>query len=115
MKARLPKGAGGSPGNMNSMLKQAQKMQAEMTTLQEELEEREYSASSGNGMVEAVVTGKHQVKSLKINPEIIDPEDVEMIEDLVTVAVNEAMRVADETAEQEMNGITGGMNIPGMF
>lgn len=114
MKARLPKGYGGGPGNMNAMLKQAQEMQANMTTLQEDLAEREYEATAG-GMVTATVTGNHRVKSIKINPEAIDPDDGEMLEDLVTVAVNEAMQKADDEAESEMNAITGGMNIPGMF
>lgn len=114
MKARLPKGVGGGPGNMNSMLKQAQKMQADMEALQAELDEREYSAASGGGMVEVTVTGKHQIKSLKINPDAIDPEDSEMLEDMIAVAVNEAMRTADETAEKEMSSVTGGMNFPGL-
>ncbi len=114
MKARLPKGVGGGPSNMNSMLKQAQKMQADIEALQADLDEREYSAASGGGMVEVTVTGKHQIKSLKINPDAVDPEDVEMLEDMVAVAVNEAMRIADETAEKEMSGVTGGMNFPGL-
>lgn len=115
MKARLPKGYGGGPGNMNSMLKQAQEMQANMSALQEELAEQEYTAVSGGGMVEATVTGAHRVKSIKINPDAVDPEDAEMLEDLVTVAINEAMQKADDDAESKMGAITGGMNIPGLF
>ena len=113
MKVRIPNSGG--PGNMNQMLKQAQKMQEDMTTLQADLEQREYSATSGSGMVEVTVDGKHLVKSLKINPDIIDPEDNEMLEDLITVAVNEAISNAIKTAEEEMGAITGGLNMPGLF
>lgn len=112
MKVRIPNSGG---GNMNQMLKQAQKMQEDMATLQADLENREYTATSGGGMVEVTVDGKHAIKSLKINPDIVDPDDVEMIEDLVTVAVNEAIANAAKTAEEEMGAITGGLNIPGMF
>ena len=115
MKARLPKGYGGGPGNMNSMLKQAQAMQENMAALQEELAEREYTAVSGGGMVEVTVTGAHRVSAIKINPDAVDPDDAEMLEELVTVAVNEAMQKADDESEKEMGAITGGMNIPGLF
>jgi len=115
MKARLPQGYGGGQGNMNGMLKQAQQMQENMSTLQAELDECEYSATSGGGMIEVTVNGKHQLKSLKINPDAQDPSDAEMLEDLIIVAVNEAMNTADETAESEMAKISGGMNIPGLF
>ena len=114
MKVRIPNSSGGA-GNMNQMLKQAQKMQEDMANLQEDLEAREYTATSGGGMVEATVDGKHLIKSIKINPDIVDPEDTEMIEDLVTVAVNEAISNAIKTAEEEMGAITGGLNLPGMF
>ncbi|MEG1886698.1 MAG: YbaB/EbfC family nucleoid-associated protein [Oscillospiraceae bacterium] len=114
MKARIPGGAGGGQ-NMNAMMKQAQKMQEDMAVLQEELEQRDYTATSGGGLIEVVVNGKHEVKSLKINPEAVDPEDVEMLEDLITVAINEAINTAAKTAEEEMGSITGGMNIPGLF
>ena len=113
MKVRIPNSGG--PGNMNQMLKQAQKMQEDMTALQADLEQREYSASSGGGMVEVTVDGKHLVKSIKINPDIIDPEDSEMLEDLITVAINEAISNAIKTAEEEMGAITGGLNMPGLF
>lgn len=113
MKVRIPNSGG--PGNMNQMIKQAQKMQEDMATLQTDLEAREYTATSGGGAVTATVDGKHLIKSLKINPDIIDPDDAEMIEDLVTVAVNEAINNAIKTAEEEMGAITGGLNIPGMF
>lgn len=113
MKVRIPNSGG--PGNMNQMLKQAQKMQADMTALQEELEQREFTAVSGGGMVEVTVDGKHLVKSIKIKPEAVDPEDVEMLEDLITVAVNEAVSNAIKTSEDEMGAITGGLNMPGLF
>lgn len=113
MKVRIPNSGG--PGNMNQMLKQAQKMQEDMATLQTDLETREYTATSGGGAVSVTVDGKHLIKSIKINPDIIDPDDAEMIEDLVTVAVNEAINNAIKTAEDEMGAITGGLNLPGMF
>ena len=115
MKARIPKGMGGGPQNMNQMLKQAQKMQADMTALQEDLENREFSAVSGGGMVEVTVDGKHLIKAIKINPDAIDPDDAEMLEDLITVAVNEAISNAIKTSEEEMGAITGGLNMPGLF
>ncbi|MBQ2703920.1 MAG: YbaB/EbfC family nucleoid-associated protein [Clostridia bacterium] len=115
MKARLPQGYGGGPGNMQSMLKQAQKMQEDMQTAQAELEAKEYTASSGGNMVEATVNGKHEVIGLKINPDVVDPDDVEMLEDLVLAAVNEAIRAAASDSEQTMGAITGGLNLPGMF
>ena len=111
MKVRLPQQQGG----YNNMMKAAQKMQEDMQTLQADLEQREYTATSGGGMVEAVVTGKHELKSLKINPEIVDPDDVEMLEDMIIAAINEANSTAAKTAEEEMGAITSGLNIPGLF
>lgn len=113
MKVRIPNSGG--PSNMNQMLKQAQKMQEDMASLQEDLESREYTAVSGGGAVSVTVDGKHLIKSLKVNPEIIDPDDAEMLEDLITVAVNEAITNASKAAEDEMGAITGGLNLPGMF
>ena len=113
MKVRIPNSGGA--GNMNQMIKQAQKMQEDMANLQTDLEAREYTATSGGGSVTVTVDGKHLIKSIKIDPEIIDPDDSEMIEDLVTVAVNEAINNAIKTAEEEMDAITGGLNLPGMF
>ena len=115
MKARLPQGMGGGPSNMQGMLRQAQKMQADMESLQEELKTREYTASSGGGMVSVVVTGERTIKSLDINPEVVDPDETEMLGDLIIAAVNEAFRTASETEAEEMEKITGGMNIPGLF
>lgn len=113
MKVRIPNSGGA--GNMNQMLKQAQKMQADMAALQEDLEAREYTATSGGGMVEVTVDGKHLIKSIKINPDAVDPDDAEMLEDLITVAVNEAISNAIKTSEDEMGAITGGLNMPGLF
>lgn len=100
---------------MNQMLKQAQKMQEDMANLQADLEQREYTASSGGGMVEITVDGKHLIKNIKINPDAIDPDDSEMLEDLITVAVNEAISNAIKTSEEEMGAITSGLNMPGLF
>ncbi len=110
---------GGFPGaggmNMQQLMKQAQQMQQNMAKLQEELDAREYTARSGGGAVTAVVDGKHRLKTLEIQPEVVDPEDTEMLADLVIAAVNEAVRQAAETSEAEMSKVTGGMNLPGMF
>ena len=115
MKARLPQGMGKGPSNMQGLIKQAQKMQEDMARLQEELDAREYTAKAGGGAVTAVVDGKHALKRLDIQPEVVDPEDVEMLSDLVIAAVNEAIRQAVDTSEAEMAKITGRMNMPGMF
>ncbi|HJD23907.1 MAG TPA: YbaB/EbfC family nucleoid-associated protein [Firmicutes bacterium] len=116
MKARLPQGySSKGPGNMQSMIKQAQKMQADMEALQAELDGREYTSAAGGGAVSATVNGKHQIVKLDIQPEVVDPEDVEMLADLVTAAVNEAIRQAVETSEAEMGKVTGGLNMPGLF
>ncbi len=116
MKARVPKqNAGGGNQNMNAMIKQAQKMQDEITKLQDEIEEREFSATSGGGAVEVVLYGKKSIKSLTIKPEVVDKEDVEMLQDLVISAVNEAISNIEETTEEEMSKITGGVSLPGLF
>lgn len=113
MKVRIPNSGG--PSNMNQMIKQAQKMQEDMANLQADLESREFTAVSGGGMVEVTVDGKHLIKNIKINPEAVDADDVEMLEDFITIAVNEAIENAIKTSEEEMGAITGGLNIPGMF
>ena len=115
MKARLPKGMGGGPQNMNQIIKQAQKMQDDMKALQEELDATEYEGMSGSGVVKAVVTGKHDVVSVKIDPSVVDPEDIEMLEDLVAAAVNDAVAKAKKDSEEKMEKVTGGLNVPGMF
>ena len=115
MKARLPKGMGGGPQNMNSMLRQAQKMQEDMANLQAELEEREYEVSAGGGVVSVKINGKREVLAINIEPEIVDPDDIETLSDILIAAVNEAIKKVDETSENEMSKITGQMNFPGMF
>lgn len=115
MKARLPKGMGGGPANMQSMIRQAQKMQEEMARVQAELEEREFKSTSGGGAVEVTVTGKKQLKDIVIKPEVVDPEDIEMLQDLIVAAVNEAIRTADETSAAELDKVTGGLSIPGVL
>ena len=107
----------GMPGGMNqaAMMKQAQKMQQEMLRMQEEMENKTYSATTGGGMVTATVSGKHQVVGLEIKPEAVDPDDVEMLQDMVIAAVNEAMRTADNDAAENMSRLTGGLNLGGLF
>ncbi len=100
--------------NMN-MIKQAQKMQQDMLKMQEELETKQYEATVGGGMVKAVVNGKHTVLSVEINPEAVDPDDVEMLQDMVVAAVNEAMRKAEAEASASMSKLTGGLNLGGLF
>lgn len=114
MKARIPKNMGGNQ-NMNSMIKQAQKMQEQITDLQNEIEERDFTATSGGGAVEVVVTGKKTVKSLTIKPEVVDPEDIDMLQDLIISAINEAVNNVETTTETEMSQITGGVSLPGLF
>ncbi|NLN48412.1 MAG: YbaB/EbfC family nucleoid-associated protein [Clostridiales bacterium] len=103
----------GGMGNMGNMMKQAQKMQKEMMKLQEEIEQRTVEASAGGGAVTVVITGKKEIKSIEIKPEAVDPDDVEMLQDLIMAAVNEAIRQADDMAAREMSKLTGGLNLPG--
>ena len=114
MRANYPKGLGG-PQNMNGMMKQVQKMQEEMTALQTELEEREYEVSAGGGMVKVKINGKREILHMDIQPDIVDPDDIETLADVVTAAVNEAIKKVDSTSESEMQKITGGLNIPGLL
>lgn len=113
MKARIPGANNGQ--SQAAMLKQVQKMQEDMQNLQAEIEEREFSAAAGGGMVEVTFNGRHEMKKISINPEAVDPEDVEMLEDYITIAVNEVMKNISETTEKEMGAVTGGLNIPGLF
>ena len=115
MKARLPQGMGGGPQNMNAMIRQAQKMQEQMAALQDELNAREFTASAGGGMVTATVLGNRTVKAIEIKPEAVDPDDVDMLQDMVLAAVNEALDSAQQLASQQMGAITGGLNIPGLM
>ena len=108
---------GGMPGGMNqaAMMKQAQKMQQEMLRMQEEQEKKTFTAKSGGGMVTASVNGKHELVELTIDPEAVDPDDVEMLQDMIIAAVNEAMRTAETDAANNMSKLTGGMNLGGLF
>ena len=115
MKANIPRGMGGGPGNMQAMLRQAQKMQEDAQRVQEELEQTEYSATAGGGAVSATVNGKHDLTALTISPDVVDPDDAEMLADLVMAAINEAHRAAAKDAEAKMGAVTGGMNVPGLF
>lgn len=108
------RGPMGGGMNMN-MIKQAQKMQQDMLKMQEEMEAKEYEATSGGGMVKAVVNGKHEILRMEIDPEAVDPEDVEMLQDMIVAAVNEAMRAADADASANMSKLTGGINLGGLF
>ena len=101
--------------NMNSVIKQAQKMQEEMERVQGELEEKTVESSSGGGAVSVVVSGKKEIVSIKISPEAVDPEDVETLEDLVMAAVNDGIKKADDMMAEGMSAVTGGLNIPGLF
>ena len=105
----------GGFGDMNKMMKQVQKMQADMAKLQEELKEKTVEATSGGGVIKVVANGQHEIISISISPEVIDSDEAELLEDLVTAAVNEALRKAQETVAEEMAKITGGMKLPGIF
>lgn len=115
MKARIPKNYGGMPGSMQGMIQQAQKMQEEITKKQAEIDEMDFTASVGGGAVEVVMSGKKELKSITIKPEVIDPEDVEMLQDLVISAVNEVLRAVESKTSDEMDKITNGLNIPGLL
>ena len=115
MKARIPKNVGGGAQNMNQMIKQAQKMQDQITVLQEDIEARDFTATAGGGAVEVTLTGKKTIKSLTLKPEVVDPEDIEMLQDLIISAVNEAVNNIEATTEEEMSKITGGVSLPGLF
>lgn len=116
MKARLPEGYGkGGAANLQQLARQAQKMQEEMDKATAELEAKEYTATSGGNAVEVTVTGKMEVQSIQIKPEVVDPEDVEMLSDLIIAAVNEALRTAAADKNQRMEALSGGLNVPGIF
>ena len=105
----------GMGGNMNNLLKQAQKFQKQMEDMQKELESKSYEASVGGGAVKVVVNGKKQLSEVTIKPEVVDPDDVEMLQDLVLSAVNEALKQAEEDTNQSMGKLTSGLNMPGLF
>lgn len=102
-------------GNMNKLMKQVQKMQQDMTKLQEELQEKTVEATAGGGVVKVVASGKKQIVSIDINPEVVDPDDVEMLQDLIMAATNEALQKAEDMVAEEMGKLTGGLNMPGLF
>ncbi|MBE7053859.1 MAG: YbaB/EbfC family nucleoid-associated protein [Ruminococcaceae bacterium] len=111
-KGRMPMGMG---GNMNNMIKQAQKMQQEMLKMQEEMEQSSYEATAGGGAVTVKMSGKKELLEIKISPDVVDADDIEMLEDLILVAVNDALKKVDEVSQSQMSRLTGGMNIPGLF
>ena len=115
MKARIPQGVGGGPQNMNALRQAAMKMQEDMAALQEELDAREYDVKAGGGMVEVKINGKREILSVNIKPEIVDPDDVETLEDIIVAAVNEAIKRVDTTNEAEMSKMTSGFGMPGLF
>ncbi len=118
MKARLPQGMGRGPSDMSSMLRQAQKMQEDMARVQTELEEKEYEISAGGGMVKITVNGKKEFKNIEISPDIVDPDDIETLQDIIVAGVNEAIKRIESEAAEEMQKITGGLgglNIPGLM
>ena len=115
MRANVPKGMGGGPQNMQAMLRQAQKMQEDMAALQEDLDAREYEVKAGGGMVTVNINGKKEILSIDIQPEIVDPDDIETLSDVLVAAVNEAIKKVEDTNSTEMSKITGSVSLPGMF
>lgn len=114
MRANIPKNMGGSQ-NMQAMIRQAQKMQEDMTNLQAELDVKEYDISAGGGMVTVRINGKKEILSIDIKPDIVDPEDIETLSDVLVAAVNQAISHVDSVNSEAMEKITGGMNMPGIF
>ncbi len=115
MKARLPQGMGKGPSSQKDMLRQVQKMQEEMEAMQEELAAREYQVAAGGGVCKITITGKKEIKSIELDPMIVDPEDLETLQDILVAGVNEAIKRVEETGNAEMSKITGNLNIPGLF
>ena len=114
MKARLPQGRGGGPSNMQGIMKQAQKMQEDMAALQEELDAREYEVKAGGGVVTVKINGKLEVLSIDMDPDIVDPDDIETLSDILVAGVNEAIKKVNETNSSEMGKVTGALNMPGI-
>ena len=115
MRANIPKGMGGGPQTMQAMIRQAQKMQEDMAAKQEELNAREYDISAGGGVVNVKINGKKEILAIDLKPEIVDPDDIETLSDILVAAVNEAIKRVDDTNNEELNKITGPMNLPGLF
>ena len=113
MKVRLPNSGGA--GNMNQMLKTAQKMQEDMAQLQEELDAKEYEVNAGGGAVTVKINGKLEIQNIEISPEIVDPDDIETLSDILVAGVNEAIKKVNETNSSEMSKITGSLSMPGLF
>lgn len=106
---------GGMPGNMNNLMKQAQRMQRQMEETQKEMEEKEYEATAGGGAVTVKISGKKEVVAVKLSEEVVDPDDIEMLEDLIVAATNEALRMLEEDSAKSMESLTGGLNLGGGF
>ena len=115
MRANIPKGMGGGPQNMQAMIRQAQKMQEDMAAKQEELNAREYDVSAGGGVVSVKINGKKEILAIDMKPEIVDPDDIETLSDILVAAINEAIKRVEDTNSEELNKITGPMNLPGLF
>jgi hypothetical protein len=115
MKARLPEGYGKGAGGMNSMIKQAQKMQEDMQALQEKLDAKEYNITAGGGLIELTMTGSKELKSVKINPEVVDKDNIEDLEDVIIAGVNAIIAKITEEHEAATEKLTGGMSLPGLF
>ena len=115
MKANVPKGMGGGPQNMQAVIRQAQKMREDMAAKQEELDAREYEIKAGGGVVTVKINGKKEILSIDIAPELVDPDDIETLQDILVAGVNEAIKRVEETNSKEMEKITGAMNMPGLF
>ena len=109
MKVRIPQ-----QPSQKEMMEKLQKLQSDMQSKQEELDSKEYEVSSGGGMVKVTISGTREIKSVKIDPAVVDPDDVEMLEDMISAAVNEAIKIVDKTNEEEMGALTGGLNLPGL-
>lgn len=114
MKARLPNGRGGGPTNMQGIMKQAQKMQEDMENLQADLDAREYDISAGGGVVKVKINGKSEIQSIEVAPELVDPDDIETLQDVLCAAVNEAIKKVADTNSAEMGKVTGSLNMGGM-
>ena len=115
MKARLPQGMGGGPQNMQGMMRQVQKMQEQMATLQEDLDAREYEVQAGGGVVTVKINGKKGILAIDIKPDIVDPDDIETLSDVLVAAVNEAIKKVEDTNFSEMQKVTGNVSLPGLF
>ena len=115
MKARIPKGMGGGPQNMQAVIRQAQKMREDMAAKQAELDAREYEVKAGGGVVTVKINGKKEILSIEIAPELVDPDDIETLQDILVAGVNEAIKRVEDTNSREIEKITGSMAMPGLF